>query len=68
MEPKLRSPYSPSRGVFPFATSLSCSFSTFMLWTQFGILLKLSPALSIITVNKDLISSIIYMFPSFCPL
>lgn len=29
--------------------------------------LKLSSALSIVTVNKDLISSIIYMFPSFCP-
>jgi len=65
---KLRSPYSQSPGIFPFAISPSCSFSTFMLWTQFGIFLKLSPALNIITVNKDLISSIIYAFPSFCPL
>lgn len=43
-------------------------FLNFMLWIQFGIFLKLSPALNIVTVNKDLISSIIYMFPSFCPL
>lgn len=54
---------------FSICFFLSPVFSQILCFGQnvWHFFLKLSSALSIVTMNKDLISSIIYMFPSFYP-
>lgn len=62
------------KSLLPIPWYFSICFFSLLYFLKFYALdsvlhffLKLSSALSIVTMNRDLISSIFYMFPSFCP-